>query len=81
MAQEMKLTAEETEALDRVEKELTKTKAAAAATPADLCKKYRDLRPSIEIVLKLVKKIPGIGGKIATTLEFLMGLADVVCAV
>jgi recombinational DNA repair protein RecR len=36
---------------------------------------------SLEILVKLVKKIPGIGVKIAAALEFLMGLADIACPV
>jgi hypothetical protein len=35
----------------------------------------------LEILLKIVRKIPGIGGKIAKVIEFLMGIADIACPV
>jgi len=84
MSQELKLTEEEVAALDRIEAELKGTagaKAFAAASVGDLCKKYHALKSSLEILVKILKKIPGFGAKAAAALEFLMGLADIVCPV
>ena len=87
MSQQLNLSKEETAALDRIEAELTgsSTRAGGAAASAlalgDLCKKYQAIRASLEILIKLVKKIPGVGAKIAAALEFLMGLADIACPV
>jgi hypothetical protein len=88
MSQELKPNTEEAAALDRIDAELkgTGTNAVTAAGAAaldlgDLCKKYQSLKGSIEILLKFIKKIPGVGGKIAAVIEFLMGLADIACPV
>lgn len=86
---ELKLNTEETAALDRIEAELTgfspraKTVAMAAGGggPDDLCDKYRSLRPALVILIKILKKIPGVGSKAAAAMEFLMGIADGVCPV
>jgi hypothetical protein len=86
MAQELNLSTEETAALDRIDAELQGSPGRAVAGAkalevGDLCEKYQALRPSLVILVKIVKKIPGIGGKIGATLEFLMGLADLACPV
>jgi hypothetical protein len=88
MSQELNLSKEEKAALDRIEAEVTgaRTRAvggveASAFDLGDLCKKYQAIRGPLEILVKLVKKIPGIGAKIAAALEFLMSLADIACPV
>ena len=88
MAQELKLSTEETAALDRIDAELkgSSMSATAGAKEAaldvgDLCKKYRALRASLVILVTIVKKIPIYGGKIAAAIEFLMSLADMACPV
>jgi hypothetical protein len=85
MSQELSLTKEEAEALARIDAELKGGSAALAGAEAldlgELCKKYHAIRGSLETLIKLVKKIPGVGAKIAAALEFLMGLADIACPV
>ena len=83
---ELKLNSEETKALDRIEAELkgfsprAKT-IAGAEDVGDLCAKYQSIRAYLLILIKIVKKIPVYGAKIAAALEFLMSLADAVCPV
>ena len=82
MAEEMKLSSEETAALDRIDAELTgsSTRAVTAAEGVgDLCDRYHKIKGPLLILIKIVKKIPVYGGKIAAALEFLMGIADAVC--
>jgi hypothetical protein len=87
MSDGLNLTTEETAALDRIETELkgspgrtaAGTKAFAAEDMGGLCKKYQALKGSLEVLVKILKKIPGFGGKAAAALEFLMGIADTVC--
>jgi hypothetical protein len=83
MSQELRLSREEVAALDRIEAELkgSQAKAFAAAGVGDLCEKYRALKGSLEVLVKILKKIPGFGAKAAAALEFLMGLADIACPV
>ena len=84
MSQELNLNQEEKEALDSIESELgARRTRLPGRTDAieDLCGTYRTLRPTLEILLKIVRKIPGIGGKIAKVIEFLMGIADIACPV
>ena len=84
MAEQMQLSSEETAALDRIDAELAgfSTRAATAAEGVgDLCDKYHTIRGPLLILIKIVKKIPVYGSKIAAALEFLMGLADAVCPV
>jgi hypothetical protein len=88
MAQNLNLSTEENAALDRIDAELAGTSVSARAGAkaealdiGDLCKKYQAIRSSLEILVKIVKKIPGIGGKIGAALEFLMSLADIACPV
>lgn len=88
MAEELKLTNEETAALDRIETELkgsgarlTAATTKAALESGDLCEKYRAIREPLKILVKLLRKIPKIGPKAADAIEFLMGLADAVCPV
>lgn len=80
---EMKLTNEETAALNRIDNELKKTSVSAVAAGGveDLCKTYNNLKGSLELLVKILKKIPGFGSKAAAALEFLMKLANTVCAV
>jgi hypothetical protein len=84
MAEEMKLTNEEAAALDQIDSILQKGKTAASAeglSESELCDKYHSLRGALLILVKILKKIPGIGAKAAAALEFLMSLADTVCPV
>lgn len=83
---ELKLNTEETAALDRIEAELkgfsprAKTMATAeGGGPDDLCDKYRSIRGALLILIKVLRKIPGVGPKAAAALEFLMSLADAMC--
>ena len=83
MNKELNPTHEETAALDRIADEL-KFPGATATTHFDrgeLCKKYQQLKGSLKILVEFVKKIPGIGAKVAAALEFLMTLADLACPV
>jgi hypothetical protein len=82
MAEQMQLTTEETTALDRIDAELKGFAArpkAAAEGVENLCEQYHKIRAYLLILIKIVRKIPVYGEKIATALEFLMGLADAVC--
>ncbi len=54
--------------------------AAAAMSLDELCKKYNQIKGTLELVLKAVEKIPGIGKKIAKAIRFLMMVADFACA-
>jgi hypothetical protein len=81
MSQEMNLSREETDALERLDAELKGGAVKASDDVGDLCKKYRALRPTLEILVRLVRRIPRIGERIAAALEFLMGLADTACPV
>jgi hypothetical protein len=83
MSQNLELSKEETAVLDRIQAELS-PQAMAKAEAVDLkelCKKYRAIRPLLEKLVEIVKKIPKIGEKIAAVLQFLMGLADIACPV
>ncbi len=58
--------------------------AAAEAAPQDLgsiCQKYRELKPTIERILRFVERIPVYGKRIADVIRFLMGVADIACPV
>lgn len=84
MAQDLNLTTEESSALDQIDAELAGSPVrskAAALDIGDLCEKYQSIRAALLILVKIVKKIPGIGGKIAAAIEFLMSLADIACPV
>jgi hypothetical protein len=89
MSTEVKPNNEESAALDHIDAELKKfqrsrTEAAAPLAKSDLgeiCKVYNGLKGSLEILVKFLKKIPGVGAKAAAVIEFLMGIADTVCAV
>lgn len=78
---ELKLTNEESAALDRIDAELNQTKALAEGGVEDLCKIYKGLKGPLEILVKLLEKIPGFGAKAAAALEFLMKIANAVCPV
>ncbi|HZI85248.1 MAG TPA: hypothetical protein VFD48_00330 [Pyrinomonadaceae bacterium] len=80
----VKLNAEEAAALDRIDAELKAAPATGpgvAAASTDLCKKYHTLKGPLQILVKLLRKIPGFGGKAADALEFLMSIADSFCPV
>ncbi len=87
MATELKLTKEETAALDRIDAELkgssttrgmAKTKAAALDV-GDLCEKYKAIKGALRILVKVLRKLGTVGNKAADAIEFLMGLADIAC--
>ncbi len=82
MAQEMKLTKEQAAALDRIEAALSgpQAKTVVALDASDLCKKYQSIRNDLLTLIKILKLIPKIGAKAAAALEFLMSLADKLCA-
>ena len=72
---ELKLNSEETAALDRIEAELAgfspraKTMAATeGGGPDDLCDKYRSIGGALLILIKILRKIPGVGAKAAAAL-------------
>lgn len=82
MTQELRLTTEETTALDCIEAELRQPAGAKSFTPEseeNLCEKYHSLKGPLELLVKILEKIPGFGSKAAAALEFLMRLADTVC--
>jgi hypothetical protein len=89
MSEGLNLTTEETAALDRIETELKGSpvrtgswaKAFVAEDMGGLCEKYQALKGSLEVLVKILKKIPVYGAKAAAALEFLMGIADTVCPV
>ena len=43
------------------------------------CSTYLTYRPIIQSAIPLIAKLPAIGSKVATALQFLVGLADAVC--
>jgi hypothetical protein len=47
--------------------------------PAQLCEEYTRLKPTIEIVLSFVARIPIYGSKIVAIIRMLMVIADTVC--
>lgn len=55
--------------------------AAAAVSISDLCKKYNQIKGTLELALKAVEKIPFIGKKAAKAIRFLMSVADFACPV
>jgi len=81
MAQDIKLTTEQTAALDRIDTAFagSQTKTVAALAPSDLCKKYQSIRKDLLILITILKLVPKIGAKAAAALEFLMSLADKLC--
>lgn len=84
MAEEIKLSNEEAAALDQIDSILQKGQTSASAealNTSELCDKYKSLRGPLLILIKVLKKIPGVGAKAAAALEFLMSLADAVCPV
>ncbi|HWS99679.1 MAG TPA: hypothetical protein VN256_05340 [Pyrinomonadaceae bacterium] len=81
MSQELNLSREETDALERLDAELKGGEVKAKADAGDLCERYRALRPTLEILVRLVRRIPRVGERIAAAIEFLMGIADTACPV
>lgn len=53
----------------------------AAGGIADLCKKYHQIKGTLELALKAVAKIPFIGAKVVKAIRFLMSVADFACPV
>lgn len=49
--------------------------------PQDLCKLYGQIKPSLELALPLISKIPVYGGMIVLAISLLMKLADTACPV
>ena len=85
MNQELTLSNEENAAMDHLEKALQGPQSTTASGEAldtnDLCDKYHSIRAALAVLVKILKKIPGVGAKAAAALEFLMSLADTVCPV
>lgn len=81
MSQNMNLTHDEQQALDHVERTLGGAATRGLPDVGELCKKYREIRGTIEVVLRIVERIPGTGTKIANVIRFLMSLADAACPV
>ena len=79
MSQEMNLNEEEQRALDQLDQLGTRDR--GIPDLAELCKKYQNIRPSLVILARVIRKIPGIGGKAGDALDFLMNIADVACVV
>jgi len=54
----------------------------AAALPnlGELCKKYNQIKGTLELALKGIEKIPFIGKKVAKAVRFLMSVADFACS-
>jgi len=75
---ELKLTDQETAALDRIDAELG-ARAISEGSVEDLCKIYKSLKGPLEILVAFLKKIPGFGKKAAAAIEFLMKIADGLC--
>ena len=70
--------------LEELEGQLGEFKSSEAAGEAavdigELCKKYHEIKGTIELALKGIEKIPVIGKKIAKAVRFLMNVADLVC--
>ena len=80
----LKLNEEENAALNRIDAELkglSPSSREAAAAEVDLCEKYKAIKGPLQILVKILRKIPGFGGKAADALEFLMSIADSLCPV
>jgi hypothetical protein len=52
----------------------------AALDKASLCQTYKGIKAFLNTALMFIEKIPVYGGKIATAVRFLMGIADMACA-
>lgn len=82
MSQQMNLSQDEQQALDHLDRELRAGgESDVAADAGQLCDKYRSLRPSLLLIVKIAGKIPGVGQKIAQAIQFLMSVADAVCPI
>ena len=74
-------------ALDTIEEETTALGVGGAAgafelpevDPAKRCPAYRNLRPSLELVVRVVGVIPVWGSKAAMGIQFAMTVADLAC--
>ena len=82
MSQEMNLSEEESRALEQLD-QLSAAPEATRGLPniGDLCQKYQSLKPTLQILVRVLRRIPGIGGRAASALEFLMSIADTACAI
>ncbi len=72
------------QALDKIERVVTKQEESAAAAGIDLkqaCKVYNQIRPLLKTALPLIEKIPVYGKKIAAAIRATMQVADVACAI
>lgn len=86
MSKEMNFSEEELDTLDRIDSELQSLRVRGTAVmgfssiePADLCQKYQAIKAYLKILVKLIRKVPKIGEKVADAIEFLMSLADIAC--
>jgi len=89
MSNEIDFSSEELDALDRIDSELQGLRVPKKAgldlatlssiDPGDLCTKYRAIKASLKILVRLIRRIPKVGDKAADAIEFLMGLADIAC--
>lgn len=80
MSQNVELSPEEQKALDQLDRELqTADRTRGLPDIGQLCEQYKRLKPTLEIVIRLVERIPVYGSKAAQAIRFLMGIADMAC--
>ena len=72
---ELKTQLEETDSV------VTDAGTAGLSNLSDLCKKYNQVKSTLELALKAVEKIPFIGQKVAKAIRFLMSVADFACPI
>ncbi len=58
----------------------TDVDAAALPNLGELCKKYNQIKGTLELALKGIEKIPFVGKKVAKAVRFLMSVADFACS-
>jgi hypothetical protein len=51
----------------------------AGIDPQALCRKYQEIRPTLQIALEFLQHFPFIGRGVKAALGFLMTLADTLC--
>ncbi|HVF51682.1 MAG TPA: hypothetical protein VNA19_16475 [Pyrinomonadaceae bacterium] len=82
MSQNVELSPEEQNALDQLSRELQGTdRTRGVPDIGQLCEQYNRLKPTLEIVVRIVERIPVYGSKAAQAIRFLMGLADMACPI